>query len=259
MVTFARSLSHHYTRFFPMKPLFTNTKSNKKRKAKERKPRPFMLAVMLTGILAFEAEPNFMNNAIADAEVINLPMPAVLSGKPAAKKFSLLRFPETENNELKISANTAYIEEEEPQDNMLLISQNWLEEELFNLEKLNANSPKPNSGSLAQNTNELSQLPAEIAHALREDLQRKIGIPPTQVKVTEAERQTWPNSCLGLAKSDELCAQMLVEGWRVVLSDDSESWVYRTDDRGRQLRMEPQAQEASFLPTMPEVFVTNTL
>lgn len=259
MVTFARSPSHHYTRFLPMKPLFTNTKSNEKRKAKERKPRPFMLALMLTGILAFEAEPNLMNNAIADAEVINLPAPAVLNDKPAASKFSLLRFPETKKNEFTKSTNTAYIEEEEPQDNMLLISQNWLEEELFNLEKLNANSPKQSSGSLAQNTNELSQLPAEIASALREDLQRKIGIPPTQVKVAEAERQTWPNSCLGLAKSDELCAQMLVEGWRVVLSDDSETWVYRTDDRGRQLRMEPQAHEASFLPTMPETFVVNNL
>lgn len=259
MVTFARSPSHHYTRFLPMKPLFTNTKSNEKRKAKERKPRPFMLALMLTGILAFEAEPNLMNNAIADAEVINLPAPAVLNDKPAASKFSLLRFPETKKNEFTKSTNTAYIEEEEPQDNMLMISQNWLEEELFNLEKLNANSPKQSSGALAQNTNELSQLPAEIARALREDLQRKIGIPPTQVKVAEAERQTWPNSCLGLAKSDELCAQMLVEGWRVVLSDDSETWVYRTDDRGRQLRMEPQAQEASFLPTMPETFVVNNL
>lgn len=242
-----------------MKPLFTNTKSNGNRKPKERKPRPFLLALMLTGILAFEADPNFMNNAIADAEVINLPTSVVLNGKPAASKFSFLRFPETENNELTKSTNTAYIEEEKTTDNMLLISQNWLEEELFNLEKLNPNSPKPNSGSLAQNTNELSQLPAEIAQALRQDLQRKIGIPPTQVKVTEAERQTWPNSCLGLAKSDELCAQMLVEGWRVVLSDDSETWVYRTDDRGRRLRMEPQDREASLLPTMPEAFLPNNL
>jgi len=241
-----------------MKRLFTNPKSNKSRNVKERQPRPFFLAVMLTGLLAFEADPSLTNHAVADAEVIKSPTTTQTKDKVAANKFSVIDVPETKNDDLKISATAAYIEEEEPANNMVLISQNWLEEELSNLEKLNFNSPKANSGVFAQNTEELSQLPAEIADAVRQDLQRKIGIPPTQVRITEATRQTWPNACLGLAKSDELCAQMLVEGWRIVLSDDSERWVYRTDDRGKLLRMEPLASSTSLLPTMPKEALPDT-
>ncbi len=259
MFIFVRSVSNHYVISFAMKQLFTNPKSNGSRNAKERQPRPFFLALMLTGLLAFEAYPNLTNNAIADAEVINSPTSTQTKSKAAANKFSVIGFPETNNEELKISANAAYIEEEEPPNNMVLISQNWLEEELSNLEKLNPNFRKANSGIFAQNTEELSQLPAEIADAVRQDLQRKIGIPPTQVRVTEAKRQTWPNACLGLAKSDELCAQMLVEGWRIVLSDESERWVYRTDDRGKLLRMEPLAPSTSLLPRMPEEVLSDTL
>lgn len=252
-------MSNHYAISFAMKRLFTNPKSNGRRNAEERQPRPFLLALMLTGLLAFEAYPNLTNNAIADAEVINSPTPTQTKGKIAANKFSLIGFPKTNNDELKISTTPAYIDEEEPQNNMVLISQNWLEEELSNLEKLNQNSPKANSGVLAQNTEELSELPAEIADAVRQDLQRKIGIPPTRVRITEAKRQTWPNACLGLAKSDELCAQVLVEGWRIVLSDESERWVYRTDDRGKLLRVEPLAPSTSLLPTMPEEVFPDTL
>jgi hypothetical protein len=242
-----------------MKSLFNNPKPNNSRNVKERQPRPFILALMLTGILAFQADPNLTNHAIADAEVLNAPKPTETNAKNLAHKFALLGFPKTNNNELKISANSSDIKEEKSTNNMVLISQTWLEEELSNLEKLNPEANKANDGSLAQNAEDLSLLPTEIADAVREDLQRKIGIPPTQVKVTKAERQTWPNACLGLAKSDELCAQMLVEGWRIELSDDSETWVYRTDDRGRRLRMEPQAESVSLLQTISEALMPNAL
>jgi hypothetical protein len=48
-----------------------------------------------------------------------------------------------------------------------------------------------------------------------------------------------------------------VEGWRVVLSDDSQTWIYRTDDRGRQLRMEPQAESVSLLQMISEALMPN--
>lgn len=240
-----------------MKSLFNHPKPNNSQK--ERQPRPFILALMLTAILAFEAEPNLMNNAIADAEVLNAATATETNAKNPTQKLALLGFPKNNNNELKISANSSDIKEEKSTNNMVLISQTWLEEELSNLEKLNPKPNKANDGSRAQNAEDLSLLPTEIADAVRQDLQRKIGIPPTQVKVTKAERQTWPNSCLGLAKSDELCAQMLVEGWRIELSDDSETWVYRTDYRGRQLRMEPPTDSVSLLQTISEALMPNDL
>lgn len=85
-----------------------------------------------------------------------------------------------------------------------------------------------------------NRLPAQIATAVRQDLSRQTGIPLGKLKVTSATPEQWPNGCLGLAKPDELCAQLLVEGWRVVVSDGSQTWVYRTDGTGQTLRLENQ-------------------
>jgi hypothetical protein len=61
------------------------------------------------------------------------------------------------------------------------------------------------------------------------------------LKVTESSRQSWSDTCLGLGKADEICGQMIVEGWRVVVSDGSQTWVYRTNARGNIWRLEKKA------------------
>lgn len=88
---------------------------------------------------------------------------------------------------------------------------------------------------LAQN----QALPKAIAEAVRQDLLRRSGIPPTQVNIKQAETVQWPDACLGLAKSGEMCAQLIVSGWRIVLSDGKMTWVYRTDNQGHTIRLEP--------------------
>lgn len=82
------------------------------------------------------------------------------------------------------------------------------------------------------------RLPDTVAKAVLSDLSRRQGIPVSKLKITEYSRQSWPNGCLGLAKPDELCTQVLVEGWRVVVFDGSQTWVYRTDGSGRNIRLE---------------------
>lgn len=82
------------------------------------------------------------------------------------------------------------------------------------------------------------QLPARIANAVILDLSKRTGIAPGRLQVTQASRQTWSNGCLGLARPDEICTQALVEGWRVVVSNNRRTWVYRTDRTGRVLRLE---------------------
>ena len=58
------------------------------------------------------------------------------------------------------------------------------------------------------------------------------------VTVTEAD---WPDACLGLAGADELCAQVIVPGWQVTVSDDQQSWVYRTDLEMELVKLEPSS------------------
>jgi hypothetical protein len=43
---------------------------------------------------------------------------------------------------------------------------------------------------------------------------------------------------LGLARPDEICTQALVEGWRLVMGYQRQTWTYRTDARGLILRPE---------------------
>jgi len=82
------------------------------------------------------------------------------------------------------------------------------------------------------------ELPSEIDQAIRSQLSETTGINPEELKVIEANKQTWSDGCLGLAQPDEFCSQMLVTGWRVVMSDGSQTWVYRTDNQGNTIRPE---------------------
>ena len=80
--------------------------------------------------------------------------------------------------------------------------------------------------------------PNSVIEAARQDLSQKTKISVNRLQIQAAQRQTWPDGCLGLAKPGELCTQALVAGWRIVLTDNQKTWVYRTDSSGTNLRLE---------------------
>lgn len=108
-----------------------------------------------------------------------------------------------------------------------------------------------------------NRLPNSVVNAIRQDIARNNRIPPGQLRVVSSRQQTWPNSCLGLAKPDEACAQILIEnGWRVVMSDSRRTWVYRTDNTGRIVRLESQEAPRPGTPTsgnLPETAANRVL
>jgi hypothetical protein len=81
-------------------------------------------------------------------------------------------------------------------------------------------------------------VPDSVIIATRQDLSQKTKIPISQLQVKSATTQTWSDGCLGLANPGEFCTQALVEGWRVVLTNNQKTWVYRTDRTGGNLRLE---------------------
>lgn len=102
---------------------------------------------------------------------------------------------------------------------------------------------------LAQNTNSQTvnsndRLPRTIADAVIKDLSRREKIPASKLKIAEYSRETWSDSCFGLGKLNQLCAQVIVEGWRVVVSDNRQNWVYRTDSTGRTFALEKENNSA---------------
>lgn len=83
-----------------------------------------------------------------------------------------------------------------------------------------------------------TKLPPNIADTVRKDLSKQTGIPANKLQLLQSTPQTWSDGCLGLAKADEMCSQMMVQGWQVVFSSGNQRWVYRTDATGRIYRME---------------------
>ncbi len=97
---------------------------------------------------------------------------------------------------------------------------------------------------------DLDNVPRSVQSAVISDLSRRQNIPERQIRITEATRQTWPDSCLGLSGPNEFCSQVRTDGWRMVLTENNNRWVYRTDENGRTVRLESGQNAASTeLPT----------
>ena len=104
-------------------------------------------------------------------------------------------------------------------------------------------SPVPSStgakvGEMRETVTRSLQFPEALGDTLQKDLSQRTGIAAEKLRVAETTPKTWPNGCLGLAKPDEICTQMLVDGWQVVLSDGDRQWVYHTDRTGRSYRLQ---------------------
>jgi len=110
------------------------------------------------------------------------------------------------------------------------------------LESASANSQDLSSSPTHQEKQQetrTNRLPPSLANAVRREVAHLTKIPVGKLKVIQSNQETWPNGCLGIAQPDQICTQALVPGWRIVISDGSKTWVYRTDRNGRVLRLEP--------------------
>jgi hypothetical protein len=106
------------------------------------------------------------------------------------------------------------------------------------------------SASLAVELSQQSNqgLPQRVANQVRRDLAQRLNVPLQDLSIAGYSRETWQDSCLGLGGPAELCAAMLVEGWRVEVTDADQSWFYRTDLTAQTMRLEETGTHMSELP-----------
>jgi outer membrane lipoprotein-sorting protein len=98
-----------------------------------------------------------------------------------------------------------------------------------------------------------AQPPQAMINSLRQSLSKQTGIPAKKLRVIESSQKNWTDGCLGLAKPDEMCTQILVPGWRVVFSNGIRRWIYRTDATGKNYRLETATQRSLLPnPTKPD-------
>lgn len=98
---------------------------------------------------------------------------------------------------------------------------------------------KPNAPTSADNAppGSIHNLPVPTAvSAVRTLVAINLGISEGVVIVTGAFEREWPNSCLGLAEEDELCAQVITPGFEVTVQAQGAEFIYHTNANGSVLR-----------------------
>lgn len=78
--------------------------------------------------------------------------------------------------------------------------------------------------------------PADVVEDIKSILSAETGIPSYDLLLVSTEAVEWSDACLGLAAPDELCAQVITPGYRVVLSSLDRHYVYHTDQTGTNIR-----------------------
>ncbi|HTX79115.1 MAG TPA: hypothetical protein VMC62_05580 [Longilinea sp.] len=79
------------------------------------------------------------------------------------------------------------------------------------------------------------QLPA-VQSAL-DEVSIELGAPQTQLTVVSVKATDWPDACLGVAQPQEVCAQGVVHGYQVILSNQGEQIEVHTDATGASVRV----------------------
>ncbi|MGH7998171.1 MAG: hypothetical protein ACREPR_01735 [Brasilonema sp.] len=82
-----------------------------------------------------------------------------------------------------------------------------------------------------------NSLPRPVTAAILQDLSNREQISNRKLEIIDYSQRTWRDGCMNLPNPDELCTQALVPGWRVVLSNGAQTWIYHTNNNGRSIRL----------------------
>lgn len=80
--------------------------------------------------------------------------------------------------------------------------------------------------------NNSAKLPAKVANPVLKDASKRSNLPISDLRIVQAERQTWSDGCLGLAPPSVFCTAIAVPGWLVAIATGQQILVYRTDESG---------------------------
>lgn len=109
------------------------------------------------------------------------------------------------------------------------------------------------SYTVESNSSLANNLPSAVSDAVLQDASVRLGAPITELRISQAEAQTWENGCLGLPRPGEICTQALVPGYRVTVEGRQQLLVYRTDTSGSQFRLEETASPNILQPNLFEL------
>jgi hypothetical protein len=63
----------------------------------------------------------------------------------------------------------------------------------------------------------------------RRDLAGRLALTEADIEVRQVERESWPDVCLGAPLPNEVCAQVITEGFRIELAAGAKTYRYHTE------------------------------
>ena len=107
---------------------------------------------------------------------------------------------------------------------------------------------------IVQSNNSLvDNLPSTVTDKVLQDASRQLELPVSELRIVQAENQTWADGCLGLPRPGEICTEALVAGYRVTIEGRQQLLVYRTDTSGSQFRLEPAVSPSNLQANLFEL------
>ena len=87
-----------------------------------------------------------------------------------------------------------------------------------------------------------------VTNAVLREVSRRTGLPTSDFRIVESQRRNWSNGCLGLFSPGIACTQAIVPGWRIVVANGQQRWVYRTNESGSVVKLDTAASNIGELP-----------
>lgn len=118
-------------------------------------------------------------------------------------------------------------------------------------------TPAPPVPATAQVDATATVVVPEPVTLLQTTLAGTLGLPVAEVRIAGVEAVDWSDTCLGAPRPDEMCAEVITPGYRVVFATPQGRYVIHTDQTGTSYRqVEPALDstpppDATVLPILP--------
>ena len=117
--------------------------------------------------------------------------------------------------------------------------QNWIYRTDLTAQTLRPEIPDNTAGLLPEASDRLLQTIAQSEN-----------VPLESLSVAEAQPATW-DGCMGIFEPDQACTQIAIFGWRAIVTDGNQSWVYHLDQNGDRIVQNATASgsQGGLIPT----------
>lgn len=76
----------------------------------------------------------------------------------------------------------------------------------------------------------------EVVESIQLALSQELNVAADDIVFKQAESVEWGDACLGLPQPNEMCAQVITPGYRIVFTTPQGEWVVHSDSTGATVR-----------------------